>query len=67
MSLLPIFSRRKREAEAKADDVYVYDKAPKKLRVQVVKLLSEGLGKQYYEPGGDYSKAAQITTFFARK
>jgi hypothetical protein len=42
MPLPLIYSRRKRQAEAKGDDVYVYDNIPNKLRVQVVQILREG-------------------------
>ena len=58
MSLLPTYSRRKRQAQAN-DDVYVYDQIPKRVRVQVVQILSEGLGSQYYR-NGDYTKVARI-------
>ncbi len=48
MPLPPTYSRRKRQAEAKGDDVYVYDRIPGKLRVQVVQILRDGLGRYFY-------------------
>jgi hypothetical protein len=44
MSLPPTYSRRKRQAEKTGADVYVYDRVPQKVRVQVVQILREGLG-----------------------
>jgi hypothetical protein len=44
MVLPPIYSRRKREAEASKPDVYTYDLIPKKVRVQVAQMLESGLG-----------------------
>ena len=58
MSLPPTYSRRKRQAQA-TDDVYVYDQVPQRVRVQVVQILSEGLGSKYYRHG-DYTKTAKI-------
>lgn len=44
MALPQIFSRRKRVASGLVNDVYVYDNVPKKVRVQIVQLIFEGLG-----------------------
>jgi hypothetical protein len=48
MSLPPTYSRRKREAEKTGEDVYVYDHIPQKVRVQVVQILGDGLGRYYH-------------------
>jgi AbiJ N-terminal domain 4 len=66
MSLLPIYSRRKRQAQPNAEDVYVYDQIPKKVRVQVVQILSEGLGKSYYVHS-NYSKTAKIYDYLCKE
>lgn len=44
MSLLPIYSRRKRQLEP-ASDVYLYDILPNKLRVQFIQIMDEALGE----------------------
>ncbi|PRH86554.1 hypothetical protein C5L14_14560 [Labrys okinawensis] len=45
MSLLPIFSRRKRQSTSKGTDVYQYEVIPRKLQIQVVQLLEDGIGQ----------------------
>jgi hypothetical protein len=42
--LTPIYSRRKRQAEATGQDVYNYNVIPTRVRVQVVQMLEAGLG-----------------------
>jgi hypothetical protein len=43
--ILPLtFSRRKRQAQAGGADVYEYDDIPRRVRVQVIHMLEEGLG-----------------------
>jgi hypothetical protein len=42
--LPPIWSRRKRQAQATGQDVYQYDTIPTRVRVQVIQLLEAGLG-----------------------
>lgn len=53
MSLMPLFSRRKREATGMAE-VYQYDAIPQRLRVQLVQIINDGIGKYY---GHEYSGA----------
>jgi hypothetical protein len=48
MTLPPIYSRRGRQADPSKIDVYIYDVIPKKVRVQVVQILGDGLGRYYY-------------------
>jgi hypothetical protein len=43
--LPPIYSRRKRQAEATGQDVYNYIVIPLRVRVQVIQMLEAGLGK----------------------
>ena len=42
--LPPIYSRRKRQAEATGQDVYNYYELPTRVRVQVIQMLEAGLG-----------------------
>jgi hypothetical protein len=42
--LPPIYSRRKRLAEAAGQDVYNYYEIPTRVRVQVIQMLEAGLG-----------------------
>lgn len=65
MSLPPTYSRRKREAEGKIDDVYVYDRVPQKVRVQVVQILRDGLG--HYYSHGDYTPTARVYDFLHKQ
>jgi hypothetical protein len=57
MSLPPTYSRRKREAEGMVD-IYVYDKVPKKVKVQVVQILRDGLGD--YERKNEYTPTSHL-------
>jgi hypothetical protein len=57
MSLPPIYSRRKREAQ-KEVDVYVYDQVPRKARVQVTQILRDGLGLYFF--GDDKTPCAAL-------
>jgi hypothetical protein len=42
--LPPIYSRRKRQAEATGQDVYDYVSIPSRVRVQIIQMLESGLG-----------------------
>ncbi|MET4636174.1 STM4504/CBY_0614 family protein [Kaistia defluvii] len=44
MALPQLYSRRKRQSEAKEADVYQYEKIPEHLRIQVVQIIGDGLG-----------------------
>ncbi|WFL76584.1 hypothetical protein P7228_11320 [Altererythrobacter arenosus] len=44
MALLPLFSRRKRQAEQPASDVFEYDELPSKVRVQILMNIDECIG-----------------------
>lgn len=49
--IFELFSERKRKASSeRVEDVYQYEDAPKKLRVQLQQILVEALGR-YYDPG----------------
>lgn len=49
MAVLDLFSRRKRMAEGNAPDVFVYDKLPKELRVQIIHILRASIST-YHVP-----------------
>jgi hypothetical protein len=46
MTILDLFSRRQKRAKGDAPDVYQYDELPHALRVQIVHVLTDGLGTQ---------------------
>jgi len=53
VALPDIFSRRKRRANGENIDVYTYDDIPNKLRVQIIQIIIEVLGRyDYYKNGG---------------
>lgn len=66
MVLRSTYSRRKRQAQT-TDDVYNYDQIPIRVRIQVVQILSEGIGKTYYYGSGNLSKAARIYDSLCRE
>lgn len=66
MVLRSTYSRRKRQAQT-TDDVYNYDQIPIRVRIQVVQILSEGIGKTYYYSSGNLSKAARIYDLLCRE
>ncbi|VWX46619.1 STM4504/CBY_0614 family protein [Novosphingobium sp. 9U] len=45
MALPQLFSRRRRQQSGPASDIYSYDSVPGKVRVQIVHLIIEGLGR----------------------
>ena len=49
MSVVDIFSKRRKRLRGEVPDVYQYDKIPHELRVQVVHILDDALGEPYYE------------------
>jgi uncharacterized protein DUF7014/AbiJ-like protein len=57
MVLPPTYSRRKRQAEGGSPDVYVYDRIPPHLRIQIIHIFSDAIG-DYRESnyGADHSK-----------
>jgi hypothetical protein len=44
MPIFNIFSKRKAAQDGEKNDVYQYDTAPEKLRVQIVHILEEAIG-----------------------
>lgn len=44
MALIPLFSRREREAQGDQPDVYVYDAVDSRVRVQMVQIVDEVVG-----------------------
>lgn len=49
MAIIPIYSRRKQEASGVKNEVYVYDRIPDALRVQVRRILEDAIG-YYWDP-----------------
>ena len=43
MAIFDLFSKRQRRARGEVPDVYVYDKLPQELRVQIVHIIKEGV------------------------
>lgn len=62
MALPQLFSRRKRAVSNVVTDVYVYDEMPKKIRIQIVQIIQEGLG--CYE---EYSRNVGYWTFLVEQ
>jgi len=56
MSLLDLFSKRQRRARGELPEVYIYDKLPQPLRVQIVHAISDALGDDPY--GGEQAEGA---------
>ena len=48
MSILELFSYRKRTAEREVPDVYEYDSLPQELRVQIVQILIDAIGRKNF-------------------
>ncbi len=48
MALPDIFSRRNRAASRNGQDVYVYDDFPQKVRIQIVHIVREAVGPDYF-------------------
>ena len=49
MPVFDIFSKRQKRIRGEVPDVYQYDEIPHKLRVQVIHILVDALGKPYYD------------------
>ena len=48
MAVFDLFSKRQRKARGEVPDVYVYDKLPQELRVQVVHIIQDAFGTDNY-------------------
>lgn len=62
MSIIDLFSRRQQHAKGVWPDVYVYDKMPDALRIQIVHLLFEALGnpREYNHDEGRVQEAYKV-------
>src|SRR5713226_7112135 len=56
MTVFDLFSKRQRRLRGEVIDVYLYDKIPQQLRVQIVHIIRDALGEDHY--GDEYSKKA---------
>jgi len=54
MTIYDLFSKRQRRLRGEVPDVYVYDKVPSQLRVQVIHIIRDAIGKDHY--GTEYAK-----------
>lgn len=57
MTLPEIYSRRRRLESGRADDVFLYDEFPRKIRVQIIHIVEGALGG-YYDDYGNRSEAS---------
>jgi len=48
VGVLDLFSKRQRRARGEVPDVYVYDKLPQELRVQIVHIVQDAFGQDHY-------------------
>lgn len=48
MKIFDLFSKRQRRARGEIPDVYVYDKLPQPLRVQIVHIIQDAFGVDHY-------------------
>lgn len=48
MGVFDLFSKRQRKARGEVPDVYVYDKLPRELRVQIVHIIQDAFGTDSY-------------------
>jgi hypothetical protein len=48
MGVFDLFSKRQRKARGEVPDVYVYDKLPRELRVQIVHIIQDAFGTDNY-------------------
>ena len=61
MAVFDLFSKRQRKARGEVPDVYVYDKLPQELRVQVVHIIQDAFGTDNYGTH-NAEKAYEIVT-----
>lgn len=48
MGIFDLFSKRQRRARGDVPDVYIYDKLPQELRVQIVHIIQDAFGEDHY-------------------
>ncbi|MCX0444404.1 STM4504/CBY_0614 family protein [Aeromonas veronii] len=48
MAILDLFSKRQRRARGEVPDVYVYDKLPRELKVQIIHIIEDAIGIDNY-------------------
>jgi AbiJ N-terminal domain 4 len=48
MGVFDLFSKRQRRARGEVPDVYVYDKLPRELRVQIIHIVQDAFGEDRY-------------------
>ncbi|WP_434120028.1 hypothetical protein [Pseudomonas fortuita] len=69
MSLVDIFSKRQKRLRGEISDVYQYDHLPEPLRIQIVHVMLEMLGKpgEYVQgdPWSSCAKRSHVNTVFS--
>ncbi len=63
MAIFDLFSKRQKQLQGEAPDVFVYDKIPEALRVQIVHIWKETLGTTYLGYGDQYQPANVVEAF----
>lgn len=48
MAIFDLFSKRQKRARGETPDVYIYDQLPSQLRIQIVHIVRDALGKDHY-------------------
>lgn len=48
MSVLELFSKRQKKLKGESPDVFIYDQIPTKLRVQIIHIIRDAIGKDQY-------------------
>lgn len=67
MALLDLFSKRQRRSRGEVPEVYLYDKFPQGLRIQIVHILREVIGPMTYSSGIPDKICKQIHDGLARE
>jgi AbiJ N-terminal domain 4 len=67
MGVFDLFSKRQKRLRGEVPDVYVYDKVPQPLRVQLVQILQDGIGPEQHFSGVSREAYAQIHKALCRE
>lgn len=60
MGVFDLFSKRQRRARGETPDVYVYDKLPQELRVQIVHIVKDAFGVDNYSGTNNAEQAYEV-------
>ena len=59
MPVLNLYSYRKKVAEGETPDVFTYDNLPKSLRIQIIHIWREAIGRYFVYSGFSYDRAVE--------